>query len=271
MLISGCCAVRLTPAVWVWKRNSHDRGFFAPKVSRISRAQMRRAARYLANSSNKSLCALKKKDSRGANSSTFRPRAIRQRTYSMPFVRVKASSWAALAPPPPIAPGERHLNARGAGAPSPAAPDPALGPGSVGVVPVRGRHVEGDAEPLPAVRNQVLEPPVCVFGAPVAREHAHRPQPAAVHRRMDAASEGKLAGRPEALVSFFAYAVERRVQALHGSARRRHEFLATFGVGRERRPEGGLLPPLQFLLEDLAFVLVPHERLAWFQRAVPIR
>ena len=64
-----------TPAVCVWKRICHDCGFFAPKVSRSSRAQMRRAARYLAISSKKSIWALKKNDSRGANSSTSRPRS----------------------------------------------------------------------------------------------------------------------------------------------------------------------------------------------------
>ncbi len=46
----------------------------APKVSFISLAQMRRAARYLAISSKKSLWALKKKESRGANWSMSRPR-----------------------------------------------------------------------------------------------------------------------------------------------------------------------------------------------------
>jgi hypothetical protein len=30
MLLSGCCAVSDTPAVCVWKRISHERGFFAP-------------------------------------------------------------------------------------------------------------------------------------------------------------------------------------------------------------------------------------------------
>jgi hypothetical protein len=30
MLLSGCWAVRLTPAVCVWKRISQLRGFFAP-------------------------------------------------------------------------------------------------------------------------------------------------------------------------------------------------------------------------------------------------
>jgi hypothetical protein len=37
---------------------------------------MRRAARYLAISSKKSICALKKNDSRGAKLSMSRPRAI---------------------------------------------------------------------------------------------------------------------------------------------------------------------------------------------------
>ena len=166
---------------------------------------------------------------------------------------------------------EQDLHVVGRGDRHAARPELTFGLALVGVVAVQSRHVEGDAETRLAVRDQVLEPPVRVLGAPVAGEHAHRPQPAAVHRRMNAAGEGELAGLPEALAPCFAGEVERRVQALHGSARRRHEFLATFGVGRERIPEGGLLPPLEFLLEDLAFVLVPHERLAWFQRPVPIR
>jgi hypothetical protein len=44
-------------------------------VSRISRAQMRRAARSFAISSKKSIWALKKNDRRGANASTSRPRS----------------------------------------------------------------------------------------------------------------------------------------------------------------------------------------------------
>ena len=75
-LFSGCWAVSDTPAVWEWKRISSERSFFAPNVSRSSRAQMRRAARYFAISSKKSMCALKKKLSRGAKSSTSMPRSI---------------------------------------------------------------------------------------------------------------------------------------------------------------------------------------------------
>jgi acetyl-CoA carboxylase carboxyltransferase component len=50
-----------------------DFGFFAPKCSLIILAQMRRAARNLAISSKKFTWALKKKERRGAKSSTFRP------------------------------------------------------------------------------------------------------------------------------------------------------------------------------------------------------
>ena len=45
MLLSGCCAVSVLPAVWVWKRSCCARGFVAPKRSRMMRAQSRRAAR----------------------------------------------------------------------------------------------------------------------------------------------------------------------------------------------------------------------------------
>jgi hypothetical protein len=58
----------------VWKRSVQERGHpRAPNVSRMMRAQMRRAARYLAISSKKSLWALKKKLRRGANASTSSP------------------------------------------------------------------------------------------------------------------------------------------------------------------------------------------------------
>src|ERR1700680_1495378 len=61
-------------------------------------AQILRAARYLAISSKKSLCALKKKLRRGAKESTGKPRWIAQSTYSMPSRKVKASSCTAVEP-----------------------------------------------------------------------------------------------------------------------------------------------------------------------------
>jgi hypothetical protein len=78
-LLSGCWAVSEHPAVCVWKRIFQDRGFFAPNRSRMTCAQILRAARSLAISSKKSLCALKKYDKRGAKSSTSSPRPARPR------------------------------------------------------------------------------------------------------------------------------------------------------------------------------------------------
>ena len=59
---------------------------------------MRRAARYLAISSKKSMCALKKNERRGANSSTSSPAASAASTYANPLPTVNASSCAAVEP-----------------------------------------------------------------------------------------------------------------------------------------------------------------------------
>src|SRR5262250_628593 len=98
MLFIGCCAGKETPAVWVWKRISQVRWFFAPKRSFITRYQILRAARYFAISSKKSLCALKKKLRRGPNSSTSRPRRRAHSTYSTPSYNVNASSCSGVDP-----------------------------------------------------------------------------------------------------------------------------------------------------------------------------
>ncbi len=95
---SGCWAVSCTPAVCVWKRSICDLGSLAPNSSRITRAQIRRAARNLATSSSSVVRATKKKESRGAKSSTAIPAATAVRTYSMPLASVKAISCAGSAP-----------------------------------------------------------------------------------------------------------------------------------------------------------------------------
>ena len=64
----------------------------------MTRAQIRRAARNLATSSSSVVRATKKKDSRGAKSSTASPASSAARTYSMPLARVKAISCAGVAP-----------------------------------------------------------------------------------------------------------------------------------------------------------------------------
>ena len=74
-LFSGCCAVRVEPPVWAWKRSASARGFVTPKRSAISVAQRRLAALNFATSWKKSLCALKKNDSRSPNASGASPAA----------------------------------------------------------------------------------------------------------------------------------------------------------------------------------------------------
>ena len=75
MLTSGCWACSVTPPVWVWKRIFIELGFSAPKRSPTIFAHIRRTARNLAISWKTLLWPLKKKASRGANSSIFRPRS----------------------------------------------------------------------------------------------------------------------------------------------------------------------------------------------------
>ena len=97
-LFIGCCAVSETPAVCVWNRRRIDASSVAPYRSRSQRAQIRRAARYFAISSKKSMCALKKKDSPGAKRSTSSPRCCPSSTYANPSASVYASSCHAFAP-----------------------------------------------------------------------------------------------------------------------------------------------------------------------------
>ena len=76
MLFSGCWAVSVTPPVWVWKRSIIAFGLVAPKRSRMICAHILLAARNFATSWKTLLWPLKKNASRGANSSTDRPRSI---------------------------------------------------------------------------------------------------------------------------------------------------------------------------------------------------
>jgi hypothetical protein len=79
-------------------RSRSDFGSFAPKRSRMIVAHSRRAARSFATSSRKSLCRLKKNESRGAKESTVSPRAMAASTYATPSASVKASSCTAVEP-----------------------------------------------------------------------------------------------------------------------------------------------------------------------------
>ena len=69
------------------------------------------------------------------------------------------------------------------------APDLAQRARVIGVVAHQRRHVEGSREPRLAVLEQVAEALVRLLRGAEARELPHRPEPAAVHRRIDAPRE----------------------------------------------------------------------------------
>ena len=92
---------------------------------------------------------------------------------------------------------EQDLHVRQAADRHAAGPELALGHRVVMVVAVQGRHVVRDREAGAAGGDQLLEAIVRVLGGAEAGEHAHRPQPAAMAGRMDAAREGRLAGQAE--------------------------------------------------------------------------
>ena len=80
------------------------------------------------------------------------------------------------------------------------AADLALRARVVGVVAHQRRHVERRGEPGLPVVEQVAEALVGLLGGAEAGELPHRPQPAAVHRRVDAARERILAREADPLL-----------------------------------------------------------------------
>ena len=77
------------------------------------------------------------------------------------------------------------------------AADLAGGERVIGVVADLRRQIEGDAQAADALREQVAIAAVRLRGRPEARVLAHRPEPAAIHGRLDAAGVRELARHPE--------------------------------------------------------------------------
>jgi hypothetical protein len=69
----------------------------------------------------------------------------------------------------------------------------------VRVVAHLGRQIEGDAQPADAVVQEIAVPPVGFGRRPESRVLPHRPQPAAVHGRLNAAGEGKNTGETDVI------------------------------------------------------------------------
>ena len=80
---------------------------------------------------------------------------------------------------------------------TPTRADLAGGQRMVRVVAHLRRQVERDAQAADALREQIAVARVRFRGGAEAGVLPHRPQPAAIHRRLDAARERKLAGEAE--------------------------------------------------------------------------
>ena len=104
----------------------------------------------------------------------------------------------------------------------------------IGVVAHLGRQVEGDRQAGLALLEQVPEAPVRLLGGREAGVLAHRPEAAAVHRRLDAPGERVLAGPPEVPVLVEAGEVGRGVQVPGLDAGRGLEPLTPLRRGSER-------------------------------------
>ena len=85
------------------------------------------------------------------------------------------------------------------------------------------RQIEGDAQAADALRQQVAVAAVRLRGGPKACVLPHRPQPAAIHRRLDAAGEWKLARIREIAFGveagqvFWADVIALRLRRVHGA------------------------------------------------------
>src|SRR5437773_306160 len=154
-----------------------DFGFRQWNRSVMTLYQTLRAARYLAISSKKSLCALKKKESLGANASMSSPARIAHSTYSMPSYSVNASSCRAVEP----ASVKQRFHVGKRIDRDAAFSDFALGHRMIRVITHQCRQMKRNGEPRLPVLQQIVIPLVGFLGRPEPAELPHRPQFAAVH------------------------------------------------------------------------------------------
>ena len=155
------------------------------------------------------------------------------------------------------------------------APDLTLGHRIVGVVAHLCRQVERDRQSRLSLPEQVAEPRVGLGRGPESRVLPHRPEAAAIHRRLDAARERKLAGQTQRVVRSPVGGVVRTghvvrdVDSVYRQSRPRRERALPLGkrsrvflsVPPSQRNLFSPLPPKQPPLGDLS-LLYDHQRFA---------
>src|SRR5207245_10011429 len=97
--------------------------------------------------------------------------------------------------------------------------DLAARPGVIGVVAHQRGHVERGRETGLPLLEQILEAKVGILRPSEAGKHPHRPEPAPIHRRIDAAGEWIIARTSELLVDRPPAEALRRVQRLDRETR----------------------------------------------------
>ena len=120
-----------------------------------------------------------------------------------------------------------------------------------------------------ALAEQELEALVRRLGRAEAGVLADRPRPAAVHRRLDAAREGVLAGEAEVADVVQVARRARACRAVGGEARQGLELLPALAGLLERLRERALLPAAAGLVQALQLLLLGADQLVELGLAVP--
>src|SRR5207249_4098102 len=93
-----------------------------------------------------------------------------------------------------------------------------------------------------ALLEQTVQPPAAVLGGPEAGKLPHGPEPAAIHRRMDATRERRLAGESELAGGVPTFQVLQSVQSLDRQVGDGRELLLPFRLLPEGVAQRVLLP-----------------------------
>src|SRR5262245_35476536 len=110
------------------------------------------------------------------------------------------------------------------------------------VVPHQRWQIEGRRKARLALGEQIAETRVGVFRRAEARKLAHRPEPCAVHRRMNPAGIRRNAGHTQIAFRIPAIQIRFRVEPANGMAGSGCEIVVALGAFCQCRLKGVLLP-----------------------------